>query len=391
MSPYLFHMTSRENLKNILEYKHTKKGEGVLKVQKPILGKKNTYEVKMVCFTDSPPFALDFFRYRWSKAKNRENFKYGIGFDKEKLVEKGVFPNFYVAEELQAKILDLTTKSKYNDLLKKLKYVSCDDKETIQELKKLLAKTYNTLSSVKRLMFPLLEKEELQGYIWEREWRYTTPNNLDSTFVFSYDDIRIICCDDEDEDIFKTIIGEDYIERNKIQFIRTWQQYNEITGFLAQRTQNINTINVKIQEKLDKKINEKEGIDRYLNYLQNQAKKINEIENFKDNLDEEIKKISEEIEKKKFLVELCKNIIEVDSIPKKLEIKIMETDCEIIINSIAAYQEYKNYQESKNSKINYPASCLIKAIDNTRKPKSNKFKQELDKIRKQMKEIIEKL
>ena len=221
MSPYLFHMTTRENLKLILEDENTKKEEGKLKVQIPRHSKTNNYKIKMVCFTDSPPFALDFFRYRWSVHKNREDLKYGIGFDKETIVKKGVYPTFYVSKQLQSEILKLNKIFKDNNLSNKLEGLRCDDEKIIQELKGILIKTCNTLSSVERLMFPLLENYTYQGYTWEREWRYATTNNSD--FVFSYDDIRIICCADEDENIFKEIIGEEYIEKNQIQFIRTWQ------------------------------------------------------------------------------------------------------------------------------------------------------------------------
>lgn len=253
MSPYLFHMTTKESLKLILEDEQTQKGEGKLIAQIPRPNKKDTYKIKMVCFTDSPPFALDFFRYRWSENKDRKNLKYGIGFDKEIMVQKGVSPTFYVHGKLQAQILHLTKIFKDNNLLEKLEHLSCNDEEIIQELKKLLIDTCDTVSSVERLMFPLLEKEKLQGYIWEREWRYTTPLNSDPDFVFSYDDIRIICCADEDENIFKEIIGEQYIEKNQIQFIRTWQEYNEIKDFLNRKTQNTNNINGKIQETLAEK------------------------------------------------------------------------------------------------------------------------------------------
>ncbi len=112
MSPYLFHMTIRESLKNILEDQETGEDEGRLLAQIPRHCKKEAYRIPMVCFTETPPFALDFFRYRWSDNKDRENLKYGIGFDKEAMVikGKGVFPTFYVGNELQSEIFGLTKK-----------------------------------------------------------------------------------------------------------------------------------------------------------------------------------------------------------------------------------------------------------------------------------------
>jgi hypothetical protein len=368
MSPYLFHMTSSESLKSILKYENKKKDTGTLIVQIPDNSKTVNYDVPMVCFTESPPFALDFFRYRWSEEKSNL-LKYGIGFDKARMVQKGVFPTFYVDRKLQSQILKLNEKFKHNNLSSKLECLSCDDKEFIQELNELLSDTSNTLSSVKRLMFPLLENNIYQGYTWEREWRYTTANDS-KEFVFSYDDIRIICCVDEDEDIFKTIIGEYYIEKNKIQFIRTWKEYNEITEFLTRKTQNIN-INKKIKETLA----EKKGVEHYIKFLEKQGKKINQMKKLSESIDEDIKKIA--------LIKVFEKVSKQITTTNNLKIKIMNNDCEIVINSIAVYQENK-----KSTKIKNPSNYLSAIIDKGGKPKS---KQELDEVRKQMKEIIENL
>jgi len=405
MSPYLFHLTTRESLKLILQDKLTNKSEGRLKADIP-RSAKDSYKIKMVCFTDSPPFALDFFRYRWSQSKNVKDLKYGIGFNKETMVKKGVLPTFYVSEDLLSQILKLTKIFKDDNLLDKLDCLNCNDNKIIEELNELLGDTCKTLSSVEKLMFPLLENNRYQGYIWEREWRYIAPNNLGSSaevttsiaflilmgeglyriaslflqdyhhldFVFSYDDIRIICCDDEDENIFKEIIGKDCITKNKIQFIRTWQQYDEITDFLARKTQNSNTID----EKIENALAEKKGIEHYLYYLENQPKRIEELKNLKDYLDKEIKRIA--------LIKLCENLLEGKSLPEDLKTKIMTTDdCEIVINSIAAYQEYK-----KSNLIKSPLVCLRKAITNIPPWKVNS-EQELDEIRKQRDEIIKNL
>lgn len=64
----------------------------------------------------------------------------------------------------------------------------------------------------------------------------------------------------------------------------------------------------------------------------------------------------------------------------------METDCEILINAMAAYQAYK-----KSNEIKAPVGCLLNAITEEWKPPSNHSEQEVDQIRKQMNEIIENL
>jgi hypothetical protein len=93
MSPYLFHLTTKDSLIKILEDKF-------LKLQKPRGSHPDKHPYAMVCFTESPPFALDFFRYRWNDNKDREDLTYGIGFSKEKMAKKGVFPTAYLDREL---------------------------------------------------------------------------------------------------------------------------------------------------------------------------------------------------------------------------------------------------------------------------------------------------
>lgn len=370
MSPYLFHMTSRESLKSILENEETEEGKGRLLALKPRHCKKDTYDIPMVCFTESPPFALDFFRYRWSDNKDRVNLKYGIGFDKEAMVLKGVFPTFYVSHELQSQIFSLAKRLNDDNLSKKLELLSCENGEIVQKLNKILNDTRHTLSSVQRLMFPLLENFKYQGYVWEREWRYTSPNNAD--FIFSYDDIRIICCADEDENIFKDIIGKKYIKENPIQFIRTWKEYDEITDFLNRRNQQSNNINQKIQERLA----ERKGIESYIAYLENQEKRINKIKELREILNEQIKKIA--------LIKVFEEISKCSPVEQNLKIQIMENDCEIVINAIAAYHE-----QSKKKKIDKPEKYLLKVIQEKGKPNPPNREQKIAEITKRMNEIIE--
>ncbi|WP_115304988.1 hypothetical protein [Legionella maceachernii] len=81
---------------------------------------------------------------------------------------------------------------------------------------------------IKPLIFPLLENEEKQGFMWEREWRY---GNL-GDFEFDYNDIEIICCPKEEREAIANILG-DAIEN--INFIETWTQYDAIKKFLKSR------------------------------------------------------------------------------------------------------------------------------------------------------------
>ena len=67
MSPFLVHMTGKEQIIHILRGQNAPEkledGYGFLKAAVP---KQSTggYTAEVVCFTDSPTFALDFFRYR---------------------------------------------------------------------------------------------------------------------------------------------------------------------------------------------------------------------------------------------------------------------------------------------------------------------------------------
>merc|ERR1739848_108017 len=65
MSPYLIHLTGKKAIKSILKGEDRPIGqdEGFLKACVPE-SNQNHYDAKVVCFTDSPTFALDFFRYR---------------------------------------------------------------------------------------------------------------------------------------------------------------------------------------------------------------------------------------------------------------------------------------------------------------------------------------
>lgn len=323
----------------------------------------------MVCFTETPPFALDFFRYRWSDNKDRENLKYGIGFDKSSMVKKRVFPTFYVNKEVQSQIFcSITMLGEFD--LENLQSIECKDDQLIQKLKQILENTSQTLESVKRLMFPLLENNKYEGYIWEREWRYTSPDNVD--FIFSYAYIRIICCTDEDESNFKRIIGEEFIQSNPIKFIRTWEQYDEITDFINNRSRDTDD---NIKQRIQKVLAERKGIESYLSHFSIQEKNISKIKNIKNELEVQIKKIA----LIRAFEEISKN--SANNLAKK---EIMDNEYEVVIKAIAAYSQYRN-----NNLVNKPSNYLIKAIQKQWKPSSNE-EEEITKITNLMNNIIEK-
>lgn len=384
MSPYLFHMTNRQSLKDILkdedlENEETKKYQGKLKAHIPT--KSKSFPIAMVCFTESPTFALDFFRHRWSEIKNRDELKYGIGFDKEAMVKRGVLPTFYVDKELQSKILSLV--DEFNDknfkhlskgirkILEKIEKekITPEDKKVVKKLYEILKNTNNTLSIVKKLMFPLLENKKLQGFMWEREWRYITYNTTNEPdFIFSYEDIKIICCDDEDEKDFKRIIGEKYI--GNIKFIRTWKEYNDITDFLDRRAKNPN---ININEQIEECLTEAKIIK---GYIDKQEKNIEQIREREKILDEEIKKIA--------LIKACEYIYkkaDKDSkVSKEIKTLIWQTEREIFINALSRYYEYYEDRKSKSKTIKNPNKLLLNAINGRWAPYDEKYKKEIEKI-----------
>lgn len=369
MSPYLFHMTTEESLQKVLEDQEAGENKGRLIAQIPRHCKNEEYRIPMVCFTETPPFALDFFRYRWSDNKDRQNLKYGIGFDKSSMVKKRVFPTFYVNKEVQSQIFcSITMLGEFD--LENLQSIECKDDQLIQQLKQILENTSQTLESVKRLMFPLLENNKYEGYIWEREWRYTSHDNAD--FIFSYADIRIICCTDEDENNFKMIIGEEIIQNNPIKFIRTWEQYDEITDFINNRSRDTDD---NIKQRIQKVLAERKGIESYLSHFAIQEKHISKIKNIKNELDVQIKKIA----LIRVFEEISKN--SANNLAKK---EIMDNEYEVVIKAIAAYSQYRNKKV-----VNKPSNYLIQAIQKQWKPSSNQEK-EITKITNLMNNIIEK-
>jgi hypothetical protein len=171
MSPFLVHMTGKQQIISILQGENAseelEKGCGFLRSAVPEHSG-SAYTAKVVCFTESPTFALDFFRYR-SFPRWKADQRFGLGFDKTNLVGRKVRPVIYTESELTKQIIYL-----YEYIREK----QISEDENLNDcLTKLLNATYP-------LLFPLLEDKSQQGYMWEREWRATDETGL----IFSHDD-----------------------------------------------------------------------------------------------------------------------------------------------------------------------------------------------------------
>lgn len=214
MSPFLFHMTGRNQLHSIISSKDVDSQDehGFLKTCIPEATNEK-YNAEVVCFTESPTFALDFFRYRsFSRWKNDQRF--GIGFDKSKLVSLGVRPCVYADDGLKNDIIYLKNNIESNLI---------QDVTLKERIKSLIASIYP-------LTTPLLENRSSQGFMWEREWRYS--NSLKTGLSFHHNTIKLICCPADEESEIKQMLGG---HSKNIQFIRSWTEYNEVTAYLKRR------------------------------------------------------------------------------------------------------------------------------------------------------------
>lgn len=220
MSPFLVHMTGRGAILSILSGENIPEsvqevpyGHGYLKACVPQYDQGH-FDVPVVCFSESPTFALDFFRYR-SFQRWRADQRYGIGFDKTRMVAAGVRPVVYVEDAVRQGIRFLFRYAEKNQ-----GHVS--DVSEVNDC-------VNTLvSKLHPLLFPLLEDHWRQGFMWEREWRYFDPNG----FVFDHQEIRVICCPDGEETSIRQILGT---AADNIDFIRAWREYDDVTNYLRRQ------------------------------------------------------------------------------------------------------------------------------------------------------------
>ena len=188
-SEYLYHVTNKINFYSILKGKEkSESGETSLYIKSNIPDyDKRVYPVSTVCFTETPYFALDFFNRRSFK---RKNHKYAIGFRKELLVLERVKPLLYTPIELTGYI-----NSYYNEYRGNRIH---DDN-----------KLQNFIESLYKLTFPLLEKTDNQGFMWEREWRYIEDED---GFEAPYRWIKVICCPNSELEGIKKKINLEHIK-----------------------------------------------------------------------------------------------------------------------------------------------------------------------------------
>lgn len=157
MSPFLVHMTNKEAIFGILET--GAEGQGTIKSAPPSQSR-SWYREPVVCFTESPFFAIDAFRYisfpRW-----QQDLRYGLGFSKERLASNGVRPALYCDRELVR-------------LFKRLKDLTdpaSDQPDATDDIS--LTVGGAVVARAVPLMTALLEDQAKQGFTWEREWRHT--------------------------------------------------------------------------------------------------------------------------------------------------------------------------------------------------------------------------
>jgi hypothetical protein len=221
-SPFLIHMTGRNQLLNILRGENAPEdvqipeNNGFLKSSIPSFnGNEGYYNSGVVCFTESPLFSLDFFRYR-SYSRWQADQQFGIGFSKTDLVNRrNVRPVIYLETETNTEILSLC-----NQILNDNLTVS-DNNGEVKDLKPLMEK-------IKPLLFPLLQDKPSQGFMWEREWR--CPNEIGMSFPLSA--IKVICCPNNERAEISELLA-DYIDN--IQIVESWREYDDVTSFLKRR------------------------------------------------------------------------------------------------------------------------------------------------------------
>lgn len=252
MSPYLIHMTNEDSLLNILK-------SSKLVATTPSQSMSDWYNEKIVCFTESPTFAIDFFRYKAYK-RWKDDLRFGIGFSKLKLAHKGVRPALYVD---RSELISSIIKSK-RILIK-------EDKESnVTTILK------EIVDQVTPFMTPLDHNRDKQGFLWEREWRYANED-----FCFDIGDIEIICCPRKHRNQITENLG---VEGSHIKFIETWAEYDEVSTYLTEFQQHqiiqakIDELSLKESYSLDDQINgELEKLKLYETQLESMLSKITDV------------------------------------------------------------------------------------------------------------------
>lgn len=215
MSPFLIHMTGKAAIESILTGKGAMapqpSNHGYLRSSIPEYVQDVIFNVPVVCFTESPIFALDFFRYRSFK-RWRDDQRFGIGFRKAVLVHKDVRPVVYVDKNTRKHFIDLYM-------------LGIENEQIFSHDITINAHIRGILNNLHPFLFPLLEDSDEQGFMWEREWRYPDPVG----FSFHFSSIAVICAPDDEKERIKIILGE---FADGIQFVNTWREYDEVINFL---------------------------------------------------------------------------------------------------------------------------------------------------------------
>lgn len=257
MSPFLFHMTGRQEIRSILspDSEEIPENSGFLRASIPeVQGEERNYAAEVVCLTESPTFCLDFFRYRSFRRWQADQL-FGIGLDKSELAGLGARPCIYADDQLK------------NDLIAikhRLEEIELQDPILRRRLPSLIDRAYP-------LIMPLLENKASQGFMWEREWRY--ENEDDGGLIFPHSAIRVICCPEDEESAICQVLGQN---SSNVTFIRSWREYNEVTNYLKNRKKEMHIPRKVAYE------NDQEYLAALEEQLVNHRSVFNRIDAFKD-------------------------------------------------------------------------------------------------------------
>ncbi|OCQ92189.1 hypothetical protein AMR42_15600 [Limnothrix sp. PR1529] len=305
MSPFLIHMTGKKEILSILQGKSINDLDDVEEsdwgfLESCIPENKSDYKAKVVCFTESPTFALDFFRRR-KKTRWVKDQRFGLGFSKASLVRAGVRPVIYLDQPMIQKINKI-----FNDLERQEQEKNID--QASEELLDLVRKFYP-------LVFPILESNRFQGFMWEREWRMVSETG----FSFKHSDLRIICCPEEEQGAIEDILQ---VNKDHIQFVRSWQEYNDVTDFLNRQSKIWEEKNSSI--KFKKTIGEPASVQlqKLLDEYQSTLKTLKERQDFIASLQEEHEMLKEQIFKINQGILDCQRQIEEENLRKRDQSRI---------------------------------------------------------------------
>jgi hypothetical protein len=303
-SPFLIHMTGKNSLVSILKGESAgddlqiPENHGYLKAVIPVGDSRSYYNSEVVCFTESPIFALDFFRYRSFRRWNTDQ-QFGIGFSKSELLNmRDARPVIYLDTQTNRQLLALCNK------IIDRQYKLINEEGEVLDYVELFQK-------IKPLLFPLLERTPIQGFMWEREWRCTDKQGV----TFPYDAIKIICCPNNERAEIEEILGREYL--SSIEIVESWREYDDVTEYLKKRR---NLINDRVLANLeniknlgtltDLKYKNERTINTLNAYFEVFKETVNSlegnnihqtIEDLKNNskkIEEQIKVVKEEIKKK---------------------------------------------------------------------------------------------